>query len=594
MRPAISDWMTVMDARGRLMAVVGLLLGFIVSVLEILGAGIVAVTIQLATGGDAEPVELPVLGRLDDLLPASTPAGDLRWMAAIGGGFFVLRGAAVLLQQYVTFRSAFSLAVRLTDQTIERLLQQSYEWHLSRNSAELSGLAIGVAQNFASKVFTPLQMAATQALIVASLLVVALAVEPVGALAAAASLGLVVVASVRGTKRRLATLSEVEVEQQLLSQRLSIETFQAVREVKLLDLQDAVRQRVRTSRRTWAAALRRSATIVAAPRTLIETVAFCALVGIVAFRAQGDSDSALAGVGVLGYAVIRILPTANNLITHLNTVRSAGAGTRRLAEILRLDADDGGSTGRAQRAELPLRASGVSYAYPSGETVLEAVDVDLRRGESLGLVGMTGCGKSTLLDVLIGLLEPTAGSVQLDGVPLAACRASWWRQIGIVPQHITLLDATLAENIALGLDHSEVDRDALARAVELARLSEVVDELPAGLDTPIGERGTRLSGGQRQRVAIARALYRDPSIIFMDEGTSALDAATERSVIAGLRHGRHDRTLVMVAHRLSTLQACDEIIVLHEGTVEARGTYDDLLASNVRFRGLAADPYGRA
>ncbi|HAS10931.1 MAG TPA: hypothetical protein DCS55_10520, partial [Acidimicrobiaceae bacterium] len=313
MRRSVDEWLTVVDARGRFTAIVGLMFGFVVSLIEIAGAGIVAVTIQLATQDPGKAVHVPVLGDVDALLPGSDRSSDLKWMAVVGSLFFVLRGLAVVSQQYVTFRSSYGLAVRLTDRVMADFLDRDYEWHLSQNSAELSSVSVAICQYFASKVFTPIQLAGSQALTVLSLGVVAIAVEPVGAIGAMLAIGTVIAVLLWSTRKRLLPLSQIEVEEVAVGQQLTIETFQAIREVKLLDLSATMRDRVRRSRRRWAYALRRSSTIVAAPRTVIETVAFAALITLVAYRGQGDGGAALAGVGVLGYAVIRILPSANNM-----------------------------------------------------------------------------------------------------------------------------------------------------------------------------------------------------------------------------------------------------------------------------------------
>lgn len=597
MRESVDEWLTVVDARGRSTAAIGLALGFVVSLIEIAGAGMVAITIRLATAAPSSTVTAPILGDVESVLPGATRSADLRWMAVVGSLFFVLRGLAVIFQQYFTFRSSFGLAVRLTDRVIERFLDRDYGWHLSQNSSELSSVSIGVCQFFASKIFTPLQLAGSQALTVLSLAFVAIAVEPVGALVAVVAIGTVIGVLLSSSQRWLVPLSRIEVDELAVGQQLTTEAFQAIREVKVLSLSASIRGRIRVSRRRWAKAMRQSVTIVSAPRTVIETVAFIALISLVSFRGQSGGAAGLAGVGVLGYAVIRILPTANNMVTHINTVRSGRASMHRLAEVLRPTAN--GFSGDGARSpgapsNLPLEAVGVKFSYPTGEKVLAGVDLRVERGASIGLVGTTGSGKSTLLDVLAGLLPPTSGRVLLDGVPVEDCLDSWWKEIGIVPQTITLLDAPLSENIALGVAAERIDRHALSRAIRLAQLEDVVDGLPDGVETPIGERGVRLSGGQRQRVAIARALYRDPPVILLDEGTSALDAQTERAVVAGLKAERLDRTLVMVAHRISTLRDCDEILLLEGGRVTSRGSYDDLLNASSVFRGLAASDTGTA
>ena len=302
--------------------------------MEIAAAGVVAVSIQLATQAGSKPISLPILGDIEELLPGSSRAADLRWMAVIGSAFFIARGLAVVAQQYVAFRAAFSLEVRLADRVMEQTLQRDYSWHLSHNSAELSSMTIIVTQTFVVKVFSPIQTAGAQLLTVLSLSAVAVAVEPVGAIAAVVAIGGVMALSLWLTRRQLVPLGEVELTEMALGQQLTTESFQAIREIKLLNLGASVRHKVWASRQRWSRAVRRSATIVAAPRTVLETVAFCSLVALLAVRGNTDSQTAVAGIGVLGYAVIRILPTANNVVTHVNTIRSAQASLRRLADTL--------------------------------------------------------------------------------------------------------------------------------------------------------------------------------------------------------------------------------------------------------------------
>jgi ATP-binding cassette subfamily C protein len=220
----------------------------------------------------------------------------------------------------------------------------------------------------------------------------------------------------------------------------------------------------------------------------------------------------------------------------------------------------------------------VTLRYEAGDRpALTDVNLSIRPGESIGIVGPTGAGKSTLVDVLLGLLLPTGGRVLIDGDPLSTRERGWQRLIGYVPQEVYLLDDTLRRNIAFGIADRAIDDRQLARAVSLARLGEVVSALPKGLETNVGENGVRLSGGQRQRVAIARALYHDPPVLVFDEATAALDNQTEREVTEAIAALRGDRTLVAIAHRLSTVQACDRLIYLRDGRIAGIGTYQELL-----------------
>jgi ATP-binding cassette subfamily C protein len=229
----------------------------------------------------------------------------------------------------------------------------------------------------------------------------------------------------------------------------------------------------------------------------------------------------------------------------------------------------------------------VSFAYdPDATPALRHVYLRVQPGESLGIVGATGSGKSTLVALLLGLLQPTSGRIVLDGVPLAGHERAWQRLIGYVPQDPYLLDDTLRRNIAFGVSDAAIDDQRVARACSLAQLDELIRQLPQGMDTLLGEDGARLSGGQRQRVAIARALYSDPAVLVFDEATAALDNHTEREVTKAIAALQRTRTLIVIAHRLSTVRDCDRLIFLQDGRVAASGSYDELL-QNAAFRQMA-------
>jgi ABC-type multidrug transport system fused ATPase/permease subunit len=233
-----------------------------------------------------------------------------------------------------------------------------------------------------------------------------------------------------------------------------------------------------------------------------------------------------------------------------------------------------------------LSCDHVSFGYEGGPPLaLTDVSFTITRGQSIGIVGPTGAGKSTLVDVLLGLLTPTTGQVLIDGEPLEGHERAWQRQIGYVAQDVYLLDESLRRNIAFGIADQAIDEARLAAAVSQARLDEVIASLPSKLDTVVGENGIRLSGGQRQRVAIARALYHDPPVLFFDEATAALDNQTEREVTEAIASVRGTRTVIAIAHRMSTVKDCDQLIYLKDGRVAAIGTYAELI-TNEGFRQL--------
>ncbi|MGH8914194.1 MAG: ABC transporter ATP-binding protein, partial [Acidimicrobiia bacterium] len=239
------------------------------------------------------------------------------------------------------------------------------------------------------------------------------------------------------------------------------------------------------------------------------------------------------------------------------------------------------------RNEIALEGVGYSYAEADREAVQE-VDLRIRRGDFVGICGPTGGGKTTLVDLMTGLLEPTSGVIRVDGRDIANHVRGWQVNLGVVPQNLFLLDDSLRRNIALGIPDDLIDEQAVDEAIRLAQLDDFVASLPKGLDAQVGELGVRLSGGQRQRVAIARALYRRPNVLVFDEGTSALDNVTEAQLVEMLEQVRGERTIMVVAHRLSSVRACDYIVFVDDGRVIAVAPFGELIETNPAFRDMAA------
>jgi ABC-type multidrug transport system fused ATPase/permease subunit len=232
-----------------------------------------------------------------------------------------------------------------------------------------------------------------------------------------------------------------------------------------------------------------------------------------------------------------------------------------------------------------MRASGLDFSYPSRANVLSDVSVELRRGTCTAIVGESGSGKTTLMDILIGLVEPSAGEVAVDGVPLGRIDREWWRRhLGLVMQDSTVFSGTVAENVAIGGDRP--DRERVERCLELAAARDFVMAMPDGMDTHIGERGSKLSGGQRQRLALARALYRDPALLCLDEATAALDSESEALILDAVGRVKRDRAVLLVSHRVKTLTVADHIVVLADGRVAEAGSWSELMAGPTRFRRL--------
>jgi len=286
-----------------------------------------------------------------------------------------------------------------------------------------------------------------------------------------------------------------------------------------------------------------------------------------------------------------MIPSANRVLMYIDTLRRSTPAIERLVadqETFKPEVAPANGSERSLEFHDAVRLERVTYSYAAApRPVLHDVTLAIGRGASVGIVGPTGAGKSTLVDLILGLIDPSAGRVTVDGVELPAVRAAWQRRIGYVPQVAFLFDDTIRRNVALGIPDDDVDEERLKQAVALAQLDGFVATLPAGLDTTVGERGLRLSGGQRQRIAIARSLYHQPELLVFDEATAALDNATERDVTAAIEALKGKKTLIIIAHRLTTVRRCDTLIMLHEGRVVATGPYEALIEDSPDFRAMA-------
>ena len=563
-----------------------------VSVSEIVGAFLIFVLLGLISSPDAA-VQLPVIGDVRALFPNVADRDLVAYVAGFVACFFVVRGALYLIQSYLQNRVAQNLGVQLSSRLLRGYLRMPYARHLERNSAELVRTAFSSVNEIVAGVLIPVVAVIAESLIVLGVFAALLLVAPAVTLLAALSIGLLVLFLLRVIQPRMASLGVLNQEVIGTTYKVLQQSLEGVRDIKVLGREPYFERQFSQSRATAARTMYLRNVLLDAPRAVVETALVILIVVflVVAVRRSTQPQDLLAVLGLFAYAVLRVLPSVNRIVANANSIRYGGAAVDLV--LADLDAlDTGPWQPLPSQPTLPfercLEVSHVSFAFsPDGPLVLDVVDLTVRRGESIGVVGPTGAGKSTLLDVVLGLLRPTHGQVLVDGVDVQSDLTGWHRQLGVVPQLVFLVDDTLRGNIALGEGPEEIDEQALRDAVRIAQLEDVVAGLDQGLDTVVGERGVRLSGGQRQRVAIARALYRRPSILVFDEGTSALDARTEAAFTASLEALHGEKTIFTVAHRLGTVRNHDRIVVLEHGRVADIGTYDELLARSSTFRSIA-------
>ncbi|BCS30965.1 ABC transporter ATP-binding protein [Luteitalea sp. TBR-22] len=565
----------------------------VAAVVEGVGAG-AALALGTALAEPGRAASLPLLSRW---APAASgdPRDSILAITLAAVAFYLLR--AVLLtafawaQERIVHRTVASTTTRL----VRAYLAAPYAFHLGRNSAALIQAATQSADNAVALGLGSLVNLTTEAITLTGLVTVLAVAAPGPTLGAVVVIGLLLLAPL-GLTRHLAPRLGESVrrlnEDVLRHVQQALAMFRDVRvagaEAHFVDVVDR-------NRRRHAVLRGRTAALSTGVRLSIETILIVAVlvVVVVATRAGAEGGSLVGLMALYAYAGFRIVPAANRLSLNYSLLQGARPHIAIVCNDLARLATPGETRAATDDAPLPfterIAFEDVAYAYEGDRgAALQGIRLDIVRGDSIGIVGSTGSGKSTLVDVLLGLLPPSSGRLRVDGRDVRGHERAWQRRIGYVPQSVTLIDDTLRRNVAFGLPDGHIDEARVHEVLRLAQLDATVAGLPSGLDTVVGERGARLSGGERQRVAIARALYRDPDVLILDEATSALDSQTEQAIVAAIDHLRGVKTLVVVAHRLSTVRGCSRIVVLAEGRVVAEGAYEALLETSDAFKSLVA------
>jgi ATP-binding cassette subfamily C protein len=557
---------------------------------EAVGAG-AAFGLITILGSPARAATLPVASWIYPRLPWHDDASVILVFTLLVMAFYIARNLLLAAVTWV-HEQALSLSVRqLSHRLLAAYLGAPYEFHFRHNSAGLIHRVTDAVHSVFRGVLGSLVNVACEALVVLGIVVILALTAPGVTLVAIVVVGgllsLPLWLSRHATTRWGQAVARLDGETlQTLQQSLG-----GVKEVKLTGRERFFLAQF-DERVAGAARLRSRYTAVAATlRMGVETTFVCGLLAVSLLLTLRSGAAALPLLGLYAYAGFRVIPSANRIMMYVSELRYSRAWIHDLrADLAALPAP---APEAAERGE-PIRFAHsvvferVAFTY-AGETepVLLDVDLAIARGESIGIVGASGAGKSTLVDLLLGLLTPTAGRITVDGRDVAGVLRAWQRHIGYVAQEPFLLDDTIRRNVAFGVGDADIDDRRVTAALTLAQLAEFVRGLPGGLDTMLGERGTRLSGGQRQRVAIARALYHEPEVLVFDEATSALDTPTERELIAALEALHGVKTLVVIAHRLTTVRHCDRIAVLRDGRLAAVGSYEELLAGDAGFRAMA-------
>jgi ABC-type multidrug transport system fused ATPase/permease subunit len=523
--------------------------------------------------------------------------GTLTILALVVASVFTIATQAIVAK-YVG-----SLGHWLRMQLLFKYYSQPYPYFVARNSAVLTKKANHDVYMFTTFLLAPFceffARLFTTIVIIAGLLVL----EPMVTLVAGAFFGCFYLLFMRLTRNRVRTINEVSRETSQGLSRLIQQFIAGMRDIKLRDAGSYFIDEVDAISSRYVKAGVASSWIAGLPRNLIEPIAFAGTITwAMAALSAGRLEAVLPTLGVMAMAGYRLLPNLQTLYNALHLVATNRFSLDELAEELDFSSPSYPVRIPREAEWAPVLTDGtplfteaielrdITFAYAGAERpTLQGINLRIERGQSIGFVGQTGSGKSTLINILLGLYEPTSGEILVDGKPLGKpVPPKWHLRIGYVPQEIFLMDETLLRNIALGVPENKIDHERMKKAIVSAQLQEVIDKMPQGLETQVGERGVMLSGGQRQRVGLARALYFDPEMLILDEGTSALDNETEARFMRAVESLQGEITVISIAHRLSTVRACNAIYVLINGKVGEAGTYHELMESKSEFFRLAS------
>jgi ABC-type multidrug transport system fused ATPase/permease subunit len=503
-------------------------------------------------------------------------------------------GATRILLLWVSTRLAFAIGADLGIEVYRRTLYQPYHVHLARNSSEvISGLTNKV-NGVVFGVLLPLLTLFSSTLLLVVIMLALIAIDPMVASVAALGFGASYAFITRVSRMQLHVNSQRIAYEQTQVVKALQEGLGGIRDVLLDGTQPIYCDIYRQADRPLRLAQGNNSFIGSSPRYFMEALGMVLIAALAYILSQqvGGIAKALPVLGALALGAQRLLPALQQSYSAWASIASNHASLADIIELLNQPLP----ALHLQPAPPPLliqsviRFNDVRFRYSNdGPWVLDSLNLTIPKGARIGFVGSTGSGKSTMMDLLMGLLKPTEGELMVNGQAVSGNRLKAWQQtIAHVPQSIYLADATLAENIAFGVPKNSIDLYRVRQSAHQAQIADFIESSQEGYEACVGERGIRLSGGQRQRIGIARALYKRASVLVFDEATSALDNTTEQLVMDAIEGLNRDLTIILIAHRLTTVMRCDSIIELEHGRVVAQGTYEQLLECSPGFRRMAS------
>lgn len=495
-------------------------------------------------------------------------AGQAQFITALGLASIVLvvgSSAFKTITLHLVNRFTFLLRHSLSARLLSRYLHQPYAFFLQHNPAELGSNVLSEIDQLHNGLIKPVSQLIAQGAVALAMLLLLLAYNPTIALSAALLIGVLYGLIYLVVRKRLGQTGQARQEANQERFQACNEALGGIKDVQITHSANAYLGSFAQASRNFARHQANAETLSQSPLYMVEVMGYSGLIiiALILMRQSGDIGHVLSALGLYGFAAYRLLPSAQIMYRGFAQLKFSSAALDAIYQHLSLPEQDIAPAQTILAPQKEIRLEGITFAYPSApdKPVLQDFCLTIPAHSSVGIAGKSGAGKSTVMDILLGLLQPQAGRLTVDGQTIDASKLrAWQAAIGYVPQHIYLADSSVAENIAFGLPKEQIDMQAVERAAKAAQIHDfITQELPEGYHSRVGDRGIRLSGGQRQRIGIARALYRDPPVLFFDEATSALDTTTEAALNDTIANLSGNKTVVVIAHRETSLNQCKHI-----------------------------------
>ena len=588
----LKNFLYLLNPHERKRAGVLLFMILIMALLDMIGVASVLPFMAVLTNPDVIETNI-ILNKSFKFFQLFGVKNHQQFLFGLGVCVFILLVFSLLFKALVSYVQVQFIQMRqysIGKRLVTGYLQQPYSWFLSRNSADLGTRVLSEVSKVVGGGLRPLMMLIANSMVAITITTLLIIADPKLAIAVTFSLGAAYGVVYKFVRDYLDRIGKESLRSNELRFTAISEAFGAAKEVKIGGLEQTYIKRFSDSSQIFAKHSATSTVINQLPRFALEVVAFGGIMLLILYMMSqtGNFNKALPIITLYAFAGYRLMPALQQIYASFTQLAFVRPSLESLIDDLKnLKQNEKNQDQGVLIFNNLIKLKNINYNYPNtSRTALKDISLSIPVKTSVGLIGATGSGKTTIVDIILGLLEPQRGSIEVDGQIITQKNTrAWQRLIGYVPQHIYLSDDTVTANIAFGVNAEDVNQDNVEKVCKIANLHKfVVNELPDKYQTTIGERGVRLSGGERQRIGIARALYHNPKVLILDEATSSLDNQTEKVVMEAVNNLSKDITIILIAHRLSTVKKCDQIFLLEKGELKNYGTFEELININENFR----------